>query len=81
MEAWLGVPIPQPWRDELAEYGEPIYQHNARFARLLRRRTGREYLLAFTRHWICAMLDSRRPDLAARLPSSYAAGHDLPARA
>jgi hypothetical protein len=81
VEAWLGVPIPQPWRDELAEYGEPIYQHNARFARLLRRSTGREYLQAFTRHWVCALLDSRRPDLAARLPRSYASGHDLPPRA
>jgi hypothetical protein len=80
VEAWLGVPIPQPWRDELADYGEPIYQHNARFARSLRRGTGWGYLRAFMRHWVCAMLDSRRPDLAARLPSSYAIGHDLPPR-
>ena len=78
--AWLGVPIPQRWLEELAEHGETIYQHNAQFARSLRRSSGRERLWAFTRHWLSALLDSRRPDLAARLPSSYANGQDLPPR-
>jgi hypothetical protein len=57
---------------------EIIYEHNARFRALLRGSAGREWLRAFTRHWLFAMLLSRRPDLSARLPSSFVSGHDLP---
>jgi hypothetical protein len=67
--------------NELADHSEVVYQHNARLRRLLRGSAGPEWLRVFTRHWLFAMLLSRRPDLAARLPSSYASGHDLPPRA
>jgi hypothetical protein len=77
---WLGAAMPKRWMDELVERAETVYQHNAQFARSLRRRSGRDCLWAFTRHWLFAMLASRRPDLAARLPSSYAIGQDLPPR-
>jgi hypothetical protein len=75
---WLGVPLPREWIAELAEHAEVVYQHNARFRQLLRRpATGRDWLLSFTRHWLCAILASRHPDLLSRLPPSYAIGRDL----
>jgi hypothetical protein len=77
---WLGEPFPRPWVAELAERAGVIYQHNARFRQLLRKpgNAGRDWLLAFMRHWLCGVLASRRPDLCRRLPGSYAAGQDLP---
>jgi hypothetical protein len=77
---WLGEPFPRPWVAELAERAGVIYQHNARFRQLLRKpgNAGRDWLLAFMRHWLCGLLASRRPDLCRRLPGSYAAGQDLP---
>ena len=75
---WLGVPLPREWITELAEHAEVVYQHNPRFRRLLRRpaNAGRDWLQAFTRHWLRAMLASRRPNLLARLPPSYAIGRN-----
>ena len=77
---WLDVTLPREWIAELAEHAEVVYQHNPRFRRWLRRpgNAGRDCLQAFTRHWLYAMLDSRRPDLLSRLPSSYAMGRSLP---
>ena len=75
---WLGEPFPRAWVAELAEHANVVYQHNARFRRLLRKR-GNIWLMAFMRHWLCGLLDSRRPDLCQRLPGSYAVGQDLPA--
>jgi hypothetical protein len=62
---WFGEPFPRQWEAELAERANLIYQHNPWFHRLMRRRgnTGRDSLWAFTRHWLCALLASRRPDL------------------
>ena len=76
---WLGEALPRQWMLELAERANVIYQHNARFRRLLRKPgdAGLGWLTAFTRHWLCALLASRRPDLCQRLPGSYAAGQDL----
>ncbi len=77
---WFGEPFPRQWEAELAERANVIYQYNARFHRLMRSRgnRGRDALWAFTRHWLCALLASRRPDLFCRLPRGYASGHDLP---
>ena len=77
---WLGEPFPRAWVAELAERASVVYQHNAGFRRLLRRRgnAGRDWLWAFMRHWLCALLASRRPDLYRRLPAPYAVGRDLP---
>jgi hypothetical protein len=78
---WLGEPFPGEWAAELAEHANVVFQHNAGFRRLLRRRgnAGRDWLRAFMRHWLCALLASRRLDLYGRLPAPYAAGGDLPA--
>jgi len=72
----LGLPLPVEWIAELAEHAEVVYQHNPRFRQLLRRPTnaGRDWLWSFTRHWLWAILASRRPDLLSRLPPSYAIG-------
>jgi hypothetical protein len=77
---WLGEALPRKWMLELAERANLVYQHNARFRRLLRRRgdIGRDLLSAFIRHWLYGLLASRRPDLCQRLPGPYAAGRDLP---
>ncbi len=77
---WLGVSLPHSWGNELAEHSEVVYQHNARFRRQLGGKAGPQRLWIFTRHWLCALLHSRRPDFLARLPCSYASGHDLPPR-
>lgn len=78
--AWLNEPLPGGWIPELVEHAEVVYHHNPRFRRLLRRTggagaAGQHWLQAFTRHWLYAILDSRRPHLASRLPSSFASGH------
>ena len=77
---WLGEDFPQAWSAELAERANVVYRHNARFRRRLRTTggVGELRLAAFMRHWLLALLRSRRPELAARLPSSYASGHELP---
>ena len=77
---WLGEPFPHEWVAELAERANVVYQHNARFRQLLRKpgNAGNKWLAAFMRHWLSALLASRRPDLHQRLPGSYAAGQDLP---
>jgi hypothetical protein len=77
---WLGEPFPREWVGELAERANVVYQHNARFRRLLRKPgdAGNDWLAAFMRHWLCGLLASRRPDLRQRLPGSYAVGRDLP---
>jgi hypothetical protein len=77
---WLGEPFPRAWLTELAESANVVYQHNAGFHRLMRRpgNAGRDWLIAFMRHWLCALLASRRPDFCRRLPGSYAVGRDLP---
>lgn len=75
---WLGEALPREWALELAERANVVYQHNAKFRRLLNRRgdAGKEWLAAFMRHWLCALLASRRPDLCRRLPESYAVGRE-----
>ena len=77
---WLGEPFPRAWVAELAERANVVYQHNARFRRLLHKRgdAGNDWIAAFMRHWLCGLLASRRPDLCQRLPGSYAIGQDLP---
>jgi len=77
---WLGEPFPRAWVAELAERANVVYQHNARFRRLLRKPgdAGSDWLAAFMRHWLCGLLASRRPDLDQRLPGSYATGQNLP---
>jgi len=76
---WLGETLPRKWIADLAERAEVIYTHNPRFRRLLRQRgnSGRDWLWAFTRHWLSGLLVEHRPSLAARLPSEYNVGKPL----
>jgi hypothetical protein len=77
---WLREELPSEWAAELAERANVVYLHNPRFRRRLRTAgaTGHHRLRAFMRHWLFALLQSRRPDLATCLPCSYASGRDLP---
>lgn len=77
--AWLDTPLPQHWIGKLAERAETVYARNARFRQLINGRgnVGRDWLWAFTRHWLSGLLAKHRPDLAARLPSHFKIGRDL----
>jgi hypothetical protein len=54
----LGTELPRVWIDVLAGRAGEIYAHNARFRRLLRRKgdAGRDWLWAFMRHWMLALV-------------------------
>lgn len=80
--AWLGKPLPKRWIRELAGRANTVYARNARFRRRIcsRGNEGRDWLWAFTRHWLAALLHRHAPHLHRRLPASYAAGHGLPRR-
>jgi len=77
---WLAESLPLAWRNELAERANAIYARNARFRRRIRGTgtTGREWLWAFTRHWLAGLLYEQRPHLHERLPDRYKMGRPLP---
>ena len=77
---WLGHPLPRHWVRELTAYANTVYAHNPRFRRKVRApgNRGRDYLWAFTRHWLAGLMWERRPQLHARLPNTYCVGHPLP---
>ena len=80
--AWLKVELPRAWVNQLATRANAIYARNPRFRQTIRRHgdAGRDWLWAFTRHWLAAMIRKHRRELHARLPDSYNVGGDLPAR-
>src|SRR6266496_480235 len=80
--AWLHEPLPAAWVGQLIERANTIYACNPRFRSLLRRKgnAGRDWLWAFTRHWLAGLLSKHRQDLYSRLPSSYSVGRQLPSR-
>jgi hypothetical protein len=77
---WLGEELPRAWLTRLTERAEAVYASNERVRRRLRGpgNGGRDWLWAFTRHWLAALIRQHRPDLHARLPGSYSVGHPLP---
>jgi hypothetical protein len=77
---WLDEPLPRRWRSELIARANTVYARNARFRRTLRRDgdAGRDWLWAFMRHWLTALIRRHRPHLHARLPQSYNNGDALP---
>ena len=79
--AWLGEELPRQWVNRLAAHANVIYARNPHFRKILQRsgNTGRDWLWAFTRHWLAARIKKHRPELHARLPQSYNVGGDLPA--
>jgi hypothetical protein len=80
--AWLGAELPGEWLSRLTHRAEAVYASNARARRRLQGpgHAGRDWLWAFMRHWLAALLKRHRPDLYARLPAAFAVGHALPAQ-
>jgi hypothetical protein len=78
--AWLGEELPRAWLVRLTERAEAAYASNARMRRRLRSpgSAGRDWLWAFTRHWLAALIWKHRRPLSTRLPASYSVGHPLP---
>ena len=77
---WLHQELPPGWVNVLVARANTLYARNARFRRRLQApgNTGRDWLWAFTRHWLAALLLKHRPDQYTRLPPGYQIGRALP---
>jgi len=77
---WLGESLPPEWTNRLAARANLAYTRSAQFRRMIRRGgdSGRDWLWAFTRHWLAAMIRRRSQRLYARLPAAYSTGASLP---
>jgi len=80
VSTFLGVDLPPRYADWLTRKAEACYQKNRHFRRLMwsRGNAPREWLRAFMRHWIAALLGTERFDLLACLPTSFDLGQPLP---
>jgi hypothetical protein len=78
---WLQTELPRPWIAHLARKADAIAARNANFRRRIVSPgdSGRDWLWAFTRHWLSALILKHFPTLHRQLPSSYSVGHPLPA--
>ena len=76
---WLGEELPRAWRVRLTDRAEAVYASNARVRRRLRGpgNGGRDWLWAFTRHWLAALIWQHRRALYRRLPASYGVGSSV----
>lgn len=76
----VGEELPGEWIVVLIEKAEVIYSRSTRYRRRLRGsdRSGRDWLWAFMRHWLAALLLEHRPAWYARLPVRYAVGNPDP---
>lgn len=76
----LQAELPRAWVRRLALRANLVYQRNARFRALIRKNgdAGRDWLWAFTRHWLAPMIWKQHSDLHSRLPAEYAIGRALP---
>ncbi|HLX60672.1 MAG TPA: hypothetical protein VKX17_05265 [Planctomycetota bacterium] len=81
-ERWLEVRLPDEWTRSLARRAAACYQRNPRFRYWLRRpgNAGREWLYAFMRHWLSALILRNRPHLYRALPFDYCVGAPLKGR-
>jgi hypothetical protein len=77
---WLGQPLPRRWIRELTARANTVYANNPYFRRNVCATgdKGRNYLWAFTRHWLSGLMWKCRPQIHTRLPHSYSVGHPLP---
>ena len=77
---WLDEALPPAWIQRLEVRANVTFTRNARFRQTIRRGgdAGRDWLWAFMRHWLAAMIRRRDPRLYARLPAEYSAGRELP---
>ncbi|MGD0261086.1 MAG: hypothetical protein ABSD29_14830 [Verrucomicrobiota bacterium] len=78
---FLGVEIPARYSDWLDAKAERCYANHRHFRKLMRGRGNapRDWLYAFMRHWLAALLDLERPDLYQCLPEDFNLGRRLPA--
>jgi hypothetical protein len=74
--ALLDEELPREWIGLLIEKAETIYTHGSRFRRRLQSNgnTSRDWLWAFMRHWLAALMQEQRPQLFRKLPSRYCVG-------
>jgi len=77
---WLGEELPCEWVRRLAVRANMAYTCSDSFRRNLHRPgdAGRDWLWAFTRHWLAALIRKHRAHLHHRLPASYNVGGALP---
>jgi hypothetical protein len=77
---FLGVEIPARFSDWLDAKAERCYANHRHFRKLMRGRGDApcDWLYAFMRHWLAALLDLERPDLYQCLPEGFNLGHRLP---
>ena len=80
VSVWLGEELPCAWLIRLTDRAAAVYASNARVRRKFRSpgNGGRDWLWAFTRHWLAALIRKHRPELAARLPGSHGVGQASP---
>lgn len=79
---YLQTGLPRAWMDHLAVREDRVYRRNAHFRKLICRNAnaGRDWLWAFTRHWLAALIRKHRPELHRRLPAGYNVGGEFPPR-
>jgi hypothetical protein len=76
---FLRTPLPRDrYAQWLAAKADLCLQGNALFRRKMMGPKCREWLRAFTRHWLTSLLYVERPDLWACLPESFDMGTPLP---
>jgi hypothetical protein len=77
---FLGVEIPARYSDWLDAKAARCYARHDHFRKLMsgRGNAPRDWLYAFMRHWLAALLDLERPDLYQCLPEDFNLGHRLP---
>ena len=77
---FLGAELPAGWAELLVEKAAIVSAHNPRFRSLLRQHgeRGRDWLWAFMRHWLAALLKQQRPAFFSRLPEDFCRGRELP---
>ncbi len=77
---FLDVEIPARYAAWIEARAEVCYAKPGHFRKLMRGpgNAPRDWLRAFMRHWLAALLGLERPDLYECLPDSFALGHSLP---
>jgi hypothetical protein len=77
---WLGEELPRGWVVRLVAKAETVFSRHPGFRRRLRLEgnAGRDWLWAFMRHWLAALIWKHRRELYDRLPASYSVGEPLP---
>jgi hypothetical protein len=67
------APAPAAWLDAKAEWRYARHDHFCQVIRV-RGNAPRDWLYAFRRHWLAALLDLERPDLYQCLPEDFKPG-------